>query len=120
MSRAAIAVCDDIRGQIGALGVSEAKPDREIHDIRSRQERQEAEVRSLQVALQGIVTQYELDKLVGLNKESPFLVIYSDNMNNELQRLQAMGLIQNPEGVGIWTIRNYHKDRAEAFEAVWA
>jgi hypothetical protein len=70
----------------------------------------------LQVALQGIVTQYELDKLVGLNKESPFLVIYSDDMNNELQRLQAMGLIQNHEGVGLWTIRNYYKDRAEAFD----
>jgi hypothetical protein len=41
------------------------------------------------------------------NKESPFLVIYSDDMNNELQRLQAMGLIQNHEGVGLWTIRNY-------------
>jgi Predicted nucleotide-binding protein containing TIR-like domain len=110
------AACDTIRGQIRDLGVSEAKKDREIRVIRSRQERQEAEVRSLQFALRGIVTQYELDKLVGLNKESPFLVYYSDEMNNELQRLQAMGLIQNHEGVGVWKIRNDYKDRPEQFD----
>jgi Predicted nucleotide-binding protein containing TIR-like domain len=110
------AACDGIRDQISALGFSEAKTDKEIRDIRSRQERQEAEVRSLQVALQGIVTQYELDKLVGLNKERPFLVSYSETMNDELQRLQAMGLIQNHEGVGVWTIRNDFRDRAEPFD----
>jgi hypothetical protein len=110
------AACDSIREQIRALGVSEAKTEREIRDIRSRQERQEAEVRSLQVALQGIVTQYELDKLIGLNEEGSFLVDYSDEMNNELQRLQAMGLIQNYEGVGVWTIRDDFRDRDEQFD----
>jgi hypothetical protein len=108
--------CDDIRDQIRALGFSDAKRESEIRDIRARQERQEAEVRSLWFALRGIVTQYEFEKLIGLNSEGPFLVDYAEEMTNELQRLQALGLIQNREGVGVGTIRTDYRDSAEPFD----
>ena len=67
------AACDSIREVIRDLGFSEAKTAKVISNIRTLQEeqahqltRQQAEIRSLQVALQGIVTQYEYDKLIGL------------------------------------------------------
>jgi hypothetical protein len=105
--------CGLIRHQIRALGISDAKKEQDIRDIRARQDRQEAEVRSLQFALRGIVTQYELEKLIGLNREGDFRVDYSEEMNNELHRLQAMGLIQNQEGTGLWKIRT---DSPEKFD----
>jgi ribosomal protein L9 len=95
------------------LGVAEAKTAGQISDIKSRQESQEerlssqeAEIRSLQVALQGIVTRYELDKLVGLDRDDPFLCYYSDDMMNELKRLRALNLVRNHEGVGLTAIRS--------------
>lgn len=117
------AACDSIREVIHDLGVSEAKTAKAINDIRSRQDsqetqlsRQQAEIRSLQVALQGILTVYEFDKLVGLSREEPFLCYYSDDLYNELKRLRAMNLVQHYEGVGLTTIRNNYKDKNQQFD----
>ena len=122
--RAAVgAACDSIRENIRDLGVSETKAAKAINDIRFRQERQEnelsrqqAEIRSLQIALQGIVTRYELDKVVGLSKEEPFLCYYSDDLANELKRLRALGLVQNHEGAGLRTIQRDYKDTNRQFD----
>jgi hypothetical protein len=115
--------CDSIRDAIRDLGFLEAKTALKIGDIRSRQDRQEdqlsrqqAEIRSLQFALQGIVTRFELDKLSGLAGEEPFLCYYSDDMLNELKRLRAMGFVQNHEGVGNSAIRTDYKDRDQKFD----
>ena len=78
--------------------------------------RQQAEIRSLQVALQGIVTRYQLDKLVGLSKEGEFLCHYGDDLDNELKRLRALGLISNHAGTGLSDIRRDNKDRGEMFD----
>ena len=117
------AACDSIREIIRDLGVSETKTAKAINDIRFRQERQEnelsrqqAEIRSLQIALQGIVTRYEFDKLVGLSKEEPFLCYYSNDLDNELKRLRALGLVQNHEGMGIMAIRRDYKDKDRQFD----
>jgi len=61
------AACDMIRNAIRELGVTEAKIGRDIQRLESRQDRHEheltrqrAEIRALQVALQGMVTKNEL------------------------------------------------------------
>ncbi len=78
--------------------------------------KQQAEIRSLQVALQGIVTRFELDKLLGLSKEEPFLCYYSEDLYEELKRLRAMGLVQNYEGVGLETIKREYKDKPQKLD----
>jgi hypothetical protein len=59
---------------------------------------QQTQVRSLQVALSGIVTKYELDKLSGLTGEQPFLCFYSDGLYAELNHLKAMNHIADQDG----------------------
>lgn len=115
--------CAAIRRVIRDLGPSEAKTGRAITDLTERQQQQERElsqhrdaIRSLQVALQGIVTNYEFDKLRGLDAARPFLCHYSDDLYNELKRLRAMGLVRNYEGVGLSTIRSRYKDRDQQFD----
>jgi CAP12/Pycsar effector protein, TIR domain len=115
--------CDSIRQVVRDLGVAESKTAKALGAITSRQEqqeeelsRQQAQIRSLQVALQGIVTQYELDKLVGLDAKEPFFCYFSEDLYGELKRLRAMGLVRNREGTGLSTIRRDYKDRNEQFD----
>lgn len=117
------APCDSIRKVIRDLGVTDVKSAKAIGDITSRQDRQEqelshqqAQIRSIQVALQGIVTQYEFDKLVGLDADDIFLCYYSDDLYTELKRLRAMGLVRHREGVGLAAMRRDYKDRNEKFD----
>jgi hypothetical protein len=122
--RAAVGVaCDSIRQVIRDLGVIEAKTSRAIVDLRSRQQaqkqeldQQQAQIRSLRVALQGIVTTYEHDKLVGLHADKPFMCYYSDDLYQELKRLRAMGLIRHHEGTGLSAIRKEYRDRNAMFD----
>ena len=111
------AACDRIRRVIRELGISEAKVERELRGIAARQDdhgralsRQQDDIRFLQVALRGIVTKYELDKLTGLDGERPFLCRYTPDLGDELKRLRAMSLIGNHEGVGLRTIIEHHRD----------
>jgi hypothetical protein len=117
------AACDSIRDVIRDLGFAEAKTAKAITDLSARQQQQERQlgeqrdaIRSLQFALQGIVTKYEYDKLRGLVQEAPFTCYYSDDLYNELKRLRAMGLVINHEGVGLSTIRAEFKDRNLQFD----
>jgi hypothetical protein len=94
------AACDRIRHVIRDLRVSDTKAATAITDIRTRQNEQEkdlvsqqTQIRSLQVALSGIVTKYELDKLSGLSGEQPFLCFYSDGLYAESNHLKAMNHI---------------------------
>jgi hypothetical protein len=108
--------CDSIRKIVAELGFSEAKVAKEVRALRSGQERQEGEIRALKFAIQGIVTQYEYDKLVGLEGKGPFLCYYSEDLYNELKHLRAMLLIKNHGTVGLGTIRKEYKDRDQQFD----
>jgi hypothetical protein len=118
------AACDAIREIIRDLGLSEAKTSKALSDIRTRQDihetqltRQQAEIRSLQIALQGIITQFEYDKLVGLSQDAPFICYYSDDLYDELKRLRAMHLVQNNyEGRGLRMLMSEYKDRNRQFD----
>ena len=115
--------CDSIRQAIRELGLSEGKTAKAIGQLESRQDRQQqelaqhqAQIRSLQFALQGIVTQFEFDKLVGLTSDHAFMCYYSEDLYGEVKRLRAMGLIRNHEGTGLSMIRRDYKDRNEQFD----
>jgi len=122
--RAAVgAACDSIREVVRDLGLAEVKTAKAITVLSSKQQQQEQRlseqsdaIRSLQFALQGIVTRYELDKLNGLVAEPPFMCFYSDDMLTELKRLRALGLIANHEGVGLGTIRAEFRNRDIQFD----
>lgn len=117
------AACDSIRDVIRDLGVSEAKTSKKVSEIQSQQKqqgqqlaKQEAEIRSIRFALQGIVTKYEIEKLEGLIKEEPFICYYSDDLFDELKRLRALGLVKNHEAVGLSDLRRDYKDRDRKFD----
>jgi hypothetical protein len=115
--------CDSIRDVIRDLGTSDAKTAKKVSEIQSQQTehgqqlaRQEAELRSIRFALEGIVTKYEIRKLEGLIKEEPFLCYYSDDLYNEIKRLRALSLVQNHNGVGLTDLRRDYKDRDIKFD----
>jgi hypothetical protein len=115
--------CDSMRQAVRELGLSEGKMAQAIGQLTTTQDRQEkqlaqhqAQIRSLQVALQGIVTQFEFDKLIGLNADGAFLCYYSDDLYAELKRLRAMGLVRNHQDTGLSTIRREYKDRNHQFD----
>lgn len=116
------AACDRIRTDIRDLGLTESKVSREFDQITSRQDaqdnelsRQKTQIESLQVALRGIVTRYELDKLNGLCKQR-FPVRYSADLINELRHLRAMSLAQNKDGTGLRAITDRYKNSPEEFD----
>lgn len=116
------AACDSIRQIIRDLGVSDTKAATAITDIRTRQNEQEeqlvsqqVQIRSLQVALSGIVTKYELDKLIGLSGEPAFMCYYSDGLYGELKHLRAMNLIADQDGADLSRVAQY-KDSSEKFD----
>lgn len=116
------AACDSIREVIRSLGVSEAKTIKAIDHIRLQQERQgnrldrqQAQIRSLQVALRGIVTGYELDKLLGLSKDGPFECTYTEDLCDEMRRLRAMDFVRNQEGLGLRDIIRDYRGRTTPF-----
>lgn len=91
----------------------EAKQDKQKKQLAYQQ----TEIRSLQVALQGIVTRFELEKLLGLNnEEEPFLCKYSNDLHQELKHLRAMGLIRNHEGVSLSNIKGSYGENSQKFD----
>ena len=74
------------------------------------------QIRFLQVALHGIVTKYEYDKLVGLSSDHAFPCYYSDDLYAEMKRLRAMDLVRNYDGTGLSAIRRDYKDRNLQFD----
>lgn len=116
------AACDSIRKIIRDMGWSDSKASRAIRDIRTLQDAQQeqlgsqqAQIRSLQVALAGIVTQYELDKLLALSREGPFLCHYSDDFFVELKHLRAMNLVGSGDSNALAAVRGF-KDRSATFD----
>jgi hypothetical protein len=114
-SRLVESVTDLTIGKEGVVAKFRQLEDRQ----REQQEQlsyQKAQIRSLQVALQGIVSQYEFDKLVGLAREEPFLCYYSNDLYEEMKRLRAMGLVLHHAGTGLGDMRAHYKDKPQQFD----
>ncbi len=92
------AACDDIRPVIQQLGFVDTRVSAQVSELRSRQDSTESQVRALQIAMKGLVTEYEHDKLLGLAGEAPFLVTYSHRMYEEVRRLYTLGYLKTPTG----------------------
>jgi hypothetical protein len=93
---------------------------REIQETQAKQGdqlfHQQEQIRALRTAVRGIVTTYELDKLVGLNREGPFLCNYSDDMYEELKHLRALNLVRHHEGTGLAKMRGDYKNKNVTFD----
>jgi hypothetical protein len=67
------------------------------------------------VALKGVVTDWEFDKLRSLAAEGPFMVCFCDGMYQELKRLDAMGLVRPQQGYDIVDIRNDYGKKGDQY-----
>jgi len=99
------AACDSIREVVRDLGVSENKTAQQVHDIRSRQQTTESRLRTLQMVMKGLVTEWEYQKLRGLAAEGTFMVRFHNHMIDELHRLDAIRYVQPKPGYGMTSIR---------------
>jgi hypothetical protein len=115
--------CASIRRAIQALGFTESKTSKTVTELARKQQTNERvlseharQIRWMQVALQGIVTQYEFDKLVGLHRPEPFWCDYSDDLFSELKHLRAMGLARHNDGTGLSRMRDMYRGRRDRFD----
>lgn len=99
------AACDNIRETIRDLGASDTKTSKEINNIKSRQDTIETRVRTLQLVIKGLVSEFEYEKLRGLAADSPFMVKFHNDMYDELKRLDAIKYVQPRPGYGLVSIR---------------
>ena len=116
--RAAVgAACDSIREVIRALGVSEAKRDRDIRGIQSRQEEQAQEIKLLRFFIANFIGTYELRHLEGLERGRPYAFDGVPwTFEQELVRLRSFGLINHIKGKGIVAMqREGHGDLNDHF-----
>jgi hypothetical protein len=118
-----VVACSRLIDSVTDLSIGRQGVAAKFRQLENRQQEQQdqllhqrAQIRSLQVALQGIVSQYEFDKLVGLVGEEPFLCRYSDDLFAELKHLRAMGLVIQHAGTGLTDMKNHHKDRPQEFD----
>jgi hypothetical protein len=84
------------------FGGQELTMEEALGKVEERQHTLEARVRALQI--KGIVTDFEYDKLKGLNTDNPFLVRFHWDMYHELRRLDALRYVQPKPGYGIESI----------------
>jgi hypothetical protein len=108
--------CDQIRRAIRALGPFAPKVGHAIDTIMIRQNTQDAEIRSLRLVLRGLIGTYELQKLVCLKQEGPFMCRYSDGLIEELRRLRAMEFVSNEGRLGLAAITSRYKNTDDEFD----
>jgi hypothetical protein len=83
--------------------------------IETRQNKLEADVRALQVALTGLVTKFELMHLQSLAAAGPAIVRYGEIFVRELTHLDAMGFVRPIDKRGINAIGEDHGSGLDDF-----
>jgi hypothetical protein len=81
-------------GRLADLTVGKEGQKASFRKLEERQEQQETTLRAIQIALKGIVSRFEMDKLRGLAAAEPFTCFYSPDFLNELKRLDALGFVR--------------------------
>jgi hypothetical protein len=97
--------CTLIIRQIRALGFSEQRTHQEVQRLQGRQNATESRLRTIQIVIKGLVTEFEYQKLRGLAAPAPFLVQFHNSMLQELNRLDAIRYLRPVPGYGIESIR---------------
>ena len=67
-------------------------------------------------ALNGIVTKFELQHLVGLNSPKPYLCRFGNIFFDEIRRLDGLNFIQPKKAQGFNAIRDEHEGRNDDFD----
>jgi hypothetical protein len=97
--------CDSIRIAIRALGQAETKTAQRLTHLQARQADIESTVRTLQIVVRGLLTDWEYEKLQGLARPQPFLVRFHNKMLEELYRLRALGYVNSAPGRTVSSLR---------------
>ena len=104
--------CTLIMRQVNALGFSEQRTHQEVQRLQGRQSATESRLRTLQIVVKGLVSEFEYEKLRGLAASAPFMVKFHNSMMQELNRLDAIRYVRPAIGYGIESIRE--RDGREA------
>jgi hypothetical protein len=97
--------CTPIKRQIHALGPSEQRTHKEVQRLQGRQDATESSLRTVQIVIKGLVTEFEYEKLIGLAGPIPFMVQFHNSMVEELNRLDAIRYVRPAPGYGIESVR---------------
>jgi hypothetical protein len=114
LSAALSPTCTPIIRAIRALGFAEKRAQQQIRRLEDQQDKlSQIQLLTSQIALKGIVTKFELEKLRGLSGDGAFRVRYHPRMYDELRRLDALQFIAPVEGHGLVDIRNDYARRED-------
>lgn len=105
LSAALSPTCTPIIRQIQTLGFSERRTQQEFQRLQGRQNATESRLRTIQIVIKGLVTDFEYEKLRGLAASGPFMVQFHNSMVQELNRLDAIRYVRPNPGCGIESIR---------------
>ncbi len=104
--------CTPIIKAIRALGFAEKRAQQQLQRLEDQQQRlSQVQLLTAQIALKGIVTRFELEKLRGLSRDGAFWVRYHPRMYDELRRLDALQFVAPADGHGLVDIRNEYARR---------
>jgi hypothetical protein len=105
LSAALSPTCTPIIKAIRSLGFSEQRTQQHIRRLQDRQETTESRLRTIQVVIKGLVTEFEFEKLRALAGDGPFMVQFHNSMVSEINRLDAIRYVRPKRGYGIESIR---------------
>lgn len=105
LSAALSPTCTPIIKAIRALGFSEQRTQQQILQLQGRQDTTESRLRTIQIVIKGLVTEFEYEKMCGLAAKGPFMVQFHNSMIAELNRLDAIRYVRPKPGYGIESIR---------------
>lgn len=105
LSAALSPTCTPIIKAIRALAFSEQRTQQQIRRLQDRQANTESRLRTIQIVIKGLVTEFEHEKLRGLATDGPYEVQFHKSMVAELNRLDAIRYVRPKAGYGIESIR---------------
>jgi hypothetical protein len=105
ISAALSPTCTPIIKTIKALRFSEQRTQQQIRELQGRQDTTESRLRTIQIVIKGLVTEFEYEKMGGLAADGPYMVQFHNSMVAELNRLDAIRYVRPKPGYGIESIR---------------
>jgi hypothetical protein len=93
----------------------ERRTQQQIRQLQDRQKTTDSQLRTIQIVMKGLVTEFECAKLRGLAAEGPFMVRFHNDMLQELKRLEALRYAQPVAGYNIASMKE-RDGRADKFD----
>lgn len=88
---------------------------REVKEQDSAIRTMQMEIDAIRMALEGSITQFEYDKLEGLDRSGPFMCWFHDNLRPEMRRLFAHGYVAET-GFGSGRSLEQHRHSGKQFD----